>query len=122
MLCTADPCVHYISPFAVVSLDALMASRDEARPLDIAAPFSPIEDRLEAAEATKAVNHFVDGLTDKQQDILRRVFWYDQSQATVARAYGVSEAAISKSIQKIYDIGRRKLTPYRNARLSLHAA
>ena len=107
----------FISPLApVVSLDALFArDNPEALAFDIAEPFVPIEDRLQDDAGRLAVLAFVDELPPKQRDILIRVFWRGEPQAAVAKAHGVSGAAISKTINKVFKRGRRKLLPYRDS-------
>ena len=119
-----DHC-DYHSPLApVISFESAMAEPGkDGNPVgDIAAPFIAIEDVLAAADAALAVRRFVRSLSDRQQDIIMRSFWRGESQAQIARACGVSGAAISKSMTRILLQGRQALSLYQDARLSLQAA
>ena len=116
---------EYHSPLAsIISLESAMAEpgKDGKPSGDIAAPFIPMEDVLAADEAALAVRRFVSSLPSRQQDIILRSFWHGESQAQIARGCGVSGAAISKSMTRILLQGRRVLSLYQDARLSLQAA
>ena len=115
----------YHSPLAsVISLESAMAEPEkDGKPAgDIAAPFIPMEDVLAANDAALAVRQFVRSLPTRQQDIILRSFWRSESQAQIARACGVSGAAISKSMTRILLQGRQTLSLYQDARLSIEAA
>lgn len=119
-----DHC-DYHSPLApVISLESAMAEPGKnGKPVgDIAAPFISMEDVLAADDAALAVRRFVRSLPSHQQDIILRSFWQGESQAQIARARGVSRAAICKNMTKILLQGRQTLSLYQDARLSLQAA
>jgi DNA-directed RNA polymerase specialized sigma24 family protein len=110
-----------ITPLAaVVSLDRLLSAvpGEGQRSFDIPEDLPAIEDVLDAQIATSAVRGFIGSLPPGQRDLLDRIFWNGETQASVARSKGVSRAAISKSLNKILETGRRKLARFKNTSLN----
>jgi RNA polymerase sigma factor (sigma-70 family) len=64
-----------------------------------------------AAEA--AVHSFVDALPANQREVVRDVFWGEQSHAEAAQRRGVSRPAISRTLQRALRRGRRDLASQR---------
>jgi len=60
-----------------------------------------------ASEA--AVRQFVQDLPERKRRIVESVFWDGKSQADVARALGISRAAVNKHLESIFQLGRQKL-------------
>lgn len=119
-----DHC-DYHSPLApVISFEVAIAELGkDGKPVgDIEAPFTPMEDVLAADDAAQAVRRFVRSLPSRQRDIIMRSFWGGESQAQIARAFGVSGAAISKSMTRILLQGRQALSLYQDAHLSMQVA
>jgi DNA-directed RNA polymerase specialized sigma24 family protein len=115
----------YHSPLApVISLDAAMSEpgKDGNPAGDIEAPFTPFEDALAVEEAAAAVRRFIHSLPKRQREMILRHFWHGESQAEIARAQGVTGAAISRSMAKILKRGRLPLSSYRSAYLLLQVA
>ena len=107
-----------VSPLApVLSLDSLFeASNDDTSPFDIPDRTTlPPDEMIDATRARSAIHLFLETLSPKQRDIVMRVFWHAESQASIARSYGVSAAAISKALSKILKLGRRYLSSYSHA-------
>jgi DNA-directed RNA polymerase specialized sigma24 family protein len=110
-----------ITPLAaVVSLDRLRSAipGEGERRFDIPEDLPAIEEVLDAQTATSAVRSFMGSLPPGHRDLLERIFWNDENQASVARSKGVSGAAISKSLNKILETGRRKLARFKNMSLN----
>lgn len=108
-----------LTPLAsAVSLEALMAERHGSTGFDIADTAPTADEILDAQRRAEAVQAFMRTLPQGQRDLLTRIFWNEETQASVARSMGVSEAAISKSLSKILATGRKRLSRYRHARLN----
>ncbi len=52
---------------------------------------------------------FIAGLRPREQEIVHRIFWLGETQASVARSLGVTRMAISKTVKKITKLGRAQL-------------
>lgn len=105
----------FISPLApMLSLDSLMASSSEsARPFDIPDRTLPsADDIIDTARVRLAIRRFVEDLPIRQREIVMRVFWEGESQASVARSLGISGAAVSKTLSKVLAVGRAQLKAY----------
>lgn len=72
-------------------------------------------DQIEIQERKAAVHRFVRSLPERQQNMVKDVFWADRSQAEVARAHGVSRKTITKTLQKAYTRGQMALAEFRAA-------
>ena len=108
-----------VSPLApVLSLDSLYAARDDdPNPFDIPDRTTlPPDEMIDAFRARSAIHSFLGTLSPRQRDIAERVFWRGESQASIARSYGVSGAAISKNIDKILKLGRTYLASHKDTR------
>lgn len=65
---------------------------------------------LEARSVSERVQRFLGGLTPRQRYIVRRVFYDEQTQSSVALELGVSGAAISRTLARTYARGRLELS------------
>jgi RNA polymerase sigma factor (sigma-70 family) len=92
----------------VISLNTLMARREaEGGPaFDIADDAPGVETRLEHAQALAAVEQFVDSLPPRDQEIVKSLYWQEQTQTEIAARFGVSKMAISKAVSRIFKHGR----------------
>jgi len=64
-----------------------------------------------------ALDNFVQTLKLRDREIVRRVFWQGESQASVARSLGVSSMAISKAMTRICRHGARRLSAFRGCEM-----
>jgi RNA polymerase sigma factor (sigma-70 family) len=71
----------------------------------------------EREEATQAVAAFCCSLSTREREIVRRVFWDDETQSTVAKTFGVSKMAISKAVARIMKRGRAELAALEHSAL-----
>ena len=109
-----------VSPLAlVVSLDEAVNSGPVASRFDPPDPTPSVEDRLDGMRAGDAVRAFVEGLPKKQRDLITRLFWDGESQASVARDRGVSAAAISIALKKVLQLGEQRLSRFRDIDFSI---
>jgi RNA polymerase sigma factor (sigma-70 family) len=107
----------FVGAFApVLSLDALTAQRDaEGRPsFDIRDDAPQPDAQLEEAQGRAAVNDFVDSLPPRDQEIVKRLFWQDETQTQIAVSFRVSKMAISKAMARIAKRGRALLADHRD--------
>jgi RNA polymerase sigma factor (sigma-70 family) len=99
----------------VLSLDELSAQPDADgfNSFDIADEdtLSP-DEQIAQAEGFTAVDAFVNTLTERDQLIVRRLFWLGDTQTQIASDLGVSKMAISKVVARIRSHGRSVLAPY----------
>jgi DNA-directed RNA polymerase specialized sigma24 family protein len=106
-----------VTPLAsAVSLEALILDRPGLFDIPDTAPSA--EDLCDGLLAAEAVRIFLARLSERQRDLLVRIFWNEETQAEAARALGISEAAVSKSLSKILATGRKRLSRFRNTRLN----
>jgi RNA polymerase sigma factor (sigma-70 family) len=70
------------------------------------------EAQLEHGEAHAAVLRFVDCLPPRDREIVRRLFWDDETQTEIAADFGVSKMAISKAMARIARQGRIALADH----------
>jgi len=90
------------------------ASEVEAWYCTIPDPAPSAEEALDAARLGRILDNFVRSLKPRDRDIVHRVFWRGENQADVARAYGVSRAAINKTMDRICRHGALKLCAFRD--------
>jgi RNA polymerase sigma factor (sigma-70 family) len=104
----------------VLSLDALIAQHDAAGgpSFDIRDDSPSAEERLEQAQGLAAVHDFVDSLPPLDQEIVKRLFWQDETQTQIAASYGVSKMAISKAMARIGARGRQALAAHEHLALT----
>ena len=101
--------------------DAILEELGVARPqLHVVSAGADLPDRaaeelLEARETAAIVRTFVDGLTAVQREVVEAVYWDGFSQAEVARARGISRAAVTKTLNRVYAGGRVALAALRPA-------
>lgn len=99
-----------------LSLDVLTARRDaEGGPsFDIRDEAPHPDAHLEEAQGRAAVNDFVDSLPPRDQEIVKRLFWQDETQTQIAARFGLSKMAISKAMARIAKQGRAMLADHRH--------
>lgn len=104
----------------VLSLDALVAASEAAGgpQFDIRDESPCAEELLERDQAHRAVTSFVDALNPRDREIVKRLFWQDETQTEIAYSFGVSKMAISKALARIARHGRRALGDYKHLTLS----
>jgi len=73
------------------------------------------DEALERQEALRAVGDFVSSLTAREQEIVRRVFWGEETQTAVAAALGVSKMAVCKTLARIFERGRNALAVHEHS-------
>jgi RNA polymerase sigma factor (sigma-70 family) len=113
----------YANPFVEpVSLDALMSSDyesdDETQSNDIPDRSIDTEDQFASEQTAQAVRSYLASLEPTDRTLVERVFWHDESQADVARAFGVSTAAVSKRMTRVLARGREALSDLGSAALA----
>lgn len=99
----------------VLSLDALTAQPDADgfNRFDIADEDALTPDeQLAQAEGFAALDAFVNALPERDQLIVKRLFWLGQTQTQIAADLGVSKMAISKAVARICRLGRSLLAPH----------
>lgn len=99
-----------------LSLDALTARRDAegGSSFDIGDDAPHPDAQLEEAQGRAAVNDFVDSLSPRDQEIVKRLFWRDETQSQIAASFGLSKMAISKAMARIAKQGRAMLADHRH--------
>lgn len=118
---TPTPRPLFCGVFApVLSLDALTAGHGAAgdSSFDIRDDSPGAEERLEQAQGLAAVHDFVDSLPPRDQEIVKRLFWQDETQTQIAASYGVSKMAISKAMARICARGRQALAAHEHLALT----
>lgn len=101
----------------VLSLEELASGLDphsDSPAFDIPDSSPSADEQLERDEAFQAVGDFVRSLPPRDQEIVRRVFWNEETQTAVALRFGVSKMAISKAMRRITKQGRAALAPHRH--------
>jgi RNA polymerase sigma factor (sigma-70 family) len=73
-------------------------------------------DRVEAENDLCTVRQFVYGLPPKQREIVRDIHWHGKTQADVARMRGISRAAVTQTLNRVYREGRQVLADLSEAR------
>lgn len=104
----------------VLSLEELAAGLDpdsNSPAFEVPDPCPGADEQLERNQALQAVGDFVRALCPRDQEILRRVFWHDETQTAVAQRLGVSKMAVSKAMTRIAKQGRAALAPHRHLAL-----
>ena len=90
-----------------VSYDAELFSRDNSFGIE------PGYSKVEKEPSMEAVRSFVAALPSGQRAIVRNVFWDGQSHAETARQRGISRPAVSRTLQRAFERGRRDLADHR---------
>lgn len=62
---------------------------------------STVEEDIEVAELTRAIEGWLDGLNSQNLYIFMRRFWYMDSSLQVGRAIGISEAAVNLRVARL---------------------
>jgi RNA polymerase sigma factor (sigma-70 family) len=73
--------------------------------------------RLEHGQAHQAVQRFVETLPARDREIVRRLFWENETQTDIAADFGVSKMAISKTMARIARQGRVALADHEHLAL-----
>jgi RNA polymerase sigma factor (sigma-70 family) len=112
-----DTATHFFpGAFApVLSLDALTVQRDADgfNCFDILDEDAlPPDEQLAQAEGFAAVDAFVASLSERDQLIVKRLFWLGHTQTQIAAELGVSKMAISKAVARICRLGQSMLAPH----------
>jgi RNA polymerase sigma factor (sigma-70 family) len=114
---TPTPVPLFSGAFAtVLSLDALTARRNAegGRSFEIRDEAPHPDAQLEEAQGRAAVNDFVHSLPPRDQEIVRRLFWQDETQTQIAASYGLSKMAVCKAMARIAKHGRAVLADHRH--------
>lgn len=72
----------------------------------------PPDEQIAQAEGFAAVHAFVNGLPERDQLIVKRLFWFGHTQTQIAADLGLSKMAISKAVARICRQGRSILAPH----------
>lgn len=118
---TPTPIPLFAGVFApVLSLDALSANSngDGGTSFDIRDDALCADEQLEQSQAVEAVADFVDSLPARDREIVKRLFWQDETQTQIAASFGVSKMAISKVMARIAKQGRAVLADHRHLTFS----
>jgi RNA polymerase sigma factor (sigma-70 family) len=121
---TADDLFAYANPFLnIASFDAALdASSDDDTPTGVylvADSGRPPDEEIAVLQLTEAVERFVAGLSPRQQQIVRSLYWDGESQAEIARDLRVTKSAVSQALAKVHRLGRNHLREAEQL-LSLH--
>ncbi len=112
----------YCSPLAeVLSLDSPPPRDDRCGPThwgDVVDPAQDVSGRISDSAIACVVRNFLATLSPRDQDVVRRVFWDGECQAEVARTLGLSRMAVTKIIQKVARLGRKRLPEFQNFSLN----
>jgi RNA polymerase sigma factor (sigma-70 family) len=79
------------------------------QPFEIDDPAPDAETLYIRASVVDAVGQFLASLTEREREVLHRIFWCEETQASVARALGLTAAAINKIIKRVLERARRVL-------------
>lgn len=104
----------------VLSLEELSSRLDPETGLatfDILDDAPPPDARLEHGQAHQAVKRFVDALPARDREIVRRLYWDNETQTDIAADFGVSKMAISKAMARIVRQGRITLADHEHLAL-----
>ncbi len=106
----------------VLSLEELLSDLDPETGLaifDIPDDAPQPDTRLEHCQAHKAVGDFISTLCARDREIIRRLYWGNETQTEIAADFGLSKMAISKAMARIVRQGRLALADHEPlARLS----
>jgi DNA-directed RNA polymerase specialized sigma subunit len=69
-------------------------------------------EQIDRARAIADVTKFINTLSTRDQEMVRRLFWFDENQSEVASQFGLSRMAISKAMAKIAKRGRIALAAH----------
>lgn len=104
----------------VLSLEELSSRLDPETghaTFDILDSGPPPDTWLEHSQAHEAVLRFVDCLPARDREIVRRLFWEDETRTEIAADFGVSKMAISKVMMRIARQGRLALADHEHLAL-----
>lgn len=100
-----------------LSLDLLLERNDSDRfqPFDIPDDnVQPLDEQVDRDRARVAVNEFVHDLSERDQLIVIRLFWWGDTQSQIAADLGVSNMAVSKAKARILRRGRHVLVDHQH--------
>jgi RNA polymerase sigma factor (sigma-70 family) len=69
--------------------------------------------RVDQGPSIEVVRSFVSALPKGQRRVIRDVFWAEQSHTETAQLRGVSRPAVSRTLQRAFERGRRELADHR---------
>lgn len=100
----------------VLSLDALTAHHEAygGPRFDVPDEGPHPDAQLEEFQGCAAVKDFIDSLPPRDQEIVKRLFWQDETQTQIAGRFGLSKMAISKAMARIAKQGRATLADHRH--------
>jgi DNA-directed RNA polymerase specialized sigma subunit len=113
----ADPYLYANPLVEPMSLDALAVSGVDGKPITFRDTAPNAEEQLALSQAEAAVHNFIEMLNARDQNLIARIFWDGQRQADVARAFAVSDVAISRRLNRIVARGRVALAKLRDGPL-----
>ncbi|WP_169730695.1 sigma-70 family RNA polymerase sigma factor [Calidithermus chliarophilus] len=91
-----------------------LLSLEEMQSIDVfREPSVEYTDQIERDLCAGDVQGFTQHLTAEQRALLKTVYWEDKPQAEVARELGISRAAVSQRMRRIYQQGQRHLARWR---------
>lgn len=113
------PCIDsHVSPLAfaeVISIEDLSARLGSENDSDCFVDPAPFPDALiERRQAVDAVGAFIKTLSTREREIVRRIFWDDETQTTVAADFGTSKMAICKAVARISREGKKTLAAHQH--------
>ena len=62
---------------------------------------SSIEDELNRRELVKAIDDFLDSLSEKKRDIFVLRYWYSESVSKIAKQFNMKEGAVSMTLNRL---------------------
>lgn len=103
----------YCSPFAsVLSLDCLIErGGEDGTPFEVPDPAPDIPDMLDRKRACKALHMAVNSLPERQEAVIRTLFFRELSVTQAARLLSISPAAVVKLREKGLRRLRTELKP-----------
>jgi DNA-directed RNA polymerase specialized sigma subunit len=107
-------CSVYYEPLSLESL-AVPYGDEAALEYPIEDPSADVEALIERVFDFGLIRDFVLGLKPREQQLLYRLFWSEDTQADIARDMKISGAAVCKAVKRIIEQGRVALAPLRQS-------
>ena len=99
-----------LMPWHEESLDVLCANDNDAYGFQPASDdHNKIERRVELSLISRKVGRFMDGLSDREKLVAKRIYWEDLNQTNVARELGVSRPMVAKILKRVHRKAREAL-------------
>jgi RNA polymerase sigma factor (sigma-70 family) len=83
--------------YFLISLDA-----DDCTDVELEDQSPSILDLLQQRDTCARVERFLAQLPPSEREILYRLFWFDESQSSIAAALGLNKMTVSRLIAKIF--------------------